>query len=206
MSPPWISAEHSVPNSSCFSLLCEDLKNRVIKLTPDSKRLDFLLHTEKNPKPAQQPSLMLWGLEAWVTAYRFAPRCTVQAIYSDRSSGSHKEIDICVCSFKYHLGWYLHTLAFNIVLKLRYPLHTLVYTADYNKITPSLHFLKEEQGGVGMHTWNSLCFILLIWRLQKNLSVLIAARLSELEMVSKPGFFCHSTSTAQTAALSNRSI
>ena len=204
MSPPWISAEHSVPNRSCFSLLCEDLKNRVTKLTPGSKRLDFLLHTEK--KAAQQPSLTLWGLEAWVTAYRFAPRCTVPTIYSDHSSRSHKEIDILVCSFKYHLGWYLHTLAFNIVLKLRYPLHTLVYTADYNKITPSLHLLKEEKGGLGMHIWNSLCLILLIWWLQNDLAVITAAQLSELETVSKPGFFCHSTSTAQTADLSSRSI
>lgn len=204
MSPPWISAERSVPDRSCSSLLCEDLKNRVTELTPGSKRLDFLLHTEK--KAAQQPSLILWGLEAWVTAYRFAPRCRVQTICSDPSSRSHKEIGIWVCSFKYHMGWYLHTLAFNVVLKLRYPLHTLVYTADYNKITPSLHLLTEEKGGLGMHICNSLCLILLIWSFQNDLAVLTPAQLSELQTVSKPGIFCHSTTTAQTAVLSNRSM
>lgn len=176
----------------------------VTKLTPGSKRLDFLLRTEK--KAAQQPSLTLWGLEAWVTAYRFAPRCRVQTVCSDPSSRSHKEIGIWVCSFKYHMGWYLHTLASNVVLKLRYPLHTLVYTADYNKITPSLHLLTEEKGGLGMHIWNSLCLILLIWSLQNDLAVLTPAQLSELQTVSKPGILCHSTTTAQTAVLSNRSM
>lgn len=167
---------------------------------------DWIFYCVQKKKAAQQPSLTLWGLEAWVTAYRFAPRCRVQTVCSDPSSRSHKEIGIWVCSFKYHMGWYLHTLASNVVLKLRYPLHTLVYTADYNKITPSLHLLTEEKGGLGMHIWNSLCLILLIWSLQNDLAVLTPAQLSELQTVSKPGILCHSTTTAQTAVLSNRSM
>lgn len=167
---------------------------------------DWIFYCIQRKKAAQQPSLTLWGLEAWVIAYRFAPRCRVQTVCSDPSSRSHKEIGLWVCSFKYHMGWYLHTLAFNVVLKLRYPLHSLVYTADYNKITPSLHLLTEEKGGLGMHIWNSLCLILLIWSLQNDLAVLTPAQLSELQTVSKPGIFCHSTTTALTAVLSNRSM
>lgn len=204
MSVPWISAERSVPNRSCFSLLGGGLKNRVTKLTPGSKRLDFLPHAGKKSSTAAVSHSGGWKHRSLRTDFLLGAEHKLHIHIV--APGVTKEIDIWVCSFKYHLGWYLHTLAFNVVLKLRYPLHTLVYTADYNKITPRLHLVKEEKGGFGMRIWNSLCLILLTWWLQKDLAVFTAAQLSQLETVSKPGFFCHSTSTVQTAVLSNRSI